>query len=297
MPVSTTADMAVVYGGDSQHFLHVLDYLFVPAIEKAGYEPIKPVMSGADVIQAEIVRNLETADLVLCDITAHNPNVFFELGIRTSLDRPVALVRDSVTERLPFDTGIMNTHTYDAGLYPWRLSSEIEALADHIVKSAERSKGSNPLWKYFGLTQRAEPQSDGPGDPVLDKLDLLLAEVHASRARERGSIQQDERRLKVPPVGGLPRLKDYLPTPGVEGTIPVILSTDEAVDLALELAKIAAEVRARMQVVDVGPGEWVIDARPFRFDTVKDRMEERARRDGIQLQFIPLASQETNENS
>ena len=44
-------------------------------------------MTGADLIHAQIVKNLQFADVVLCDVSTHNPNVFFELGIRTALNR------------------------------------------------------------------------------------------------------------------------------------------------------------------------------------------------------------------
>lgn len=93
MPISTPKLLAETYK-DPDHFSHVLKYLFTPALEMANYEVIPPAAAGADVIHASIIKNLEEADLVLCDISALNPNVFFELGVRTSLDRPVALVRD-----------------------------------------------------------------------------------------------------------------------------------------------------------------------------------------------------------
>lgn len=40
---------------------------------------------------------VEEADMVLCDMSRLNANVFFELGIRTALDRPAALVKDDQT--------------------------------------------------------------------------------------------------------------------------------------------------------------------------------------------------------
>src|SRR5690348_13500864 len=113
MPISMLDIYADIYD-DPEHFKHVLDYLFIPALKAAGYEAVPPSITGSDLIQAEIISNLETCDLVLCDISTLNPNVFFELGIRTSLDRPAALVRDNFTIQIPFDTGSINTHTYDA---------------------------------------------------------------------------------------------------------------------------------------------------------------------------------------
>jgi hypothetical protein len=182
MPIATPPEAVERYGGDGSHFVHVLEHLFVPAIEKAGYEAIEPSAQGGDLIQAEIVRNLETADVVLCDISGLNPNVFFELGIRTALDRTTCIVRDEHTQRIPFDTGIINTHTYRAGLHPWQLEAEIEALSTHLTTTAQRAEGRNALWGYFGLTQRGTDAADAVGgDPQQAKLQLILDEVQQLR--------------------------------------------------------------------------------------------------------------------
>ena len=55
MPIATPKDEASQYAGDDTHFVHVLDHLFVPAIEKAELTPLKPIMTGADLIHAEII--------------------------------------------------------------------------------------------------------------------------------------------------------------------------------------------------------------------------------------------------
>jgi hypothetical protein len=174
MPISMPDIYADRYN-DQEHFKHVLDYLFIPALEAAGYETVPPTIAGSDLIHAEIIGNLETCDLVLCDISTLNPNVFFELGIRTSLDRPAALVRDNFTAQIPFDTGSINTHMYDASLRPWKLPSEVQTLTLHIQEVTARSDNRNALWRYFGLTQRASPAEIR--NPTEAKLDLLIDEV------------------------------------------------------------------------------------------------------------------------
>jgi hypothetical protein len=174
MPISMPEIYADRYN-DPEHFKHVLDYLFAPALAAAGYEAIPPAVVGSEVIHAEIIQNLETCDMVLCDISTLNANVFFELGIRTSLDRPTILVRDELTTQIPFDTGSINTYTYNASLQPWTLSNDAEALTLHIQMTAAKSDGRNGLWRYFGLTQRAAPAE--VSDPVQAKLDFLIGEV------------------------------------------------------------------------------------------------------------------------
>jgi hypothetical protein len=187
MPVTTPNNYAEKLG-DANHFRHVLDHLFTPALNNAGYRVIAPTSRGAQLIHAEIIKNLEQTNLVLCDLSSLNANVFFELGIRTSLDRPVVLVKDRTTERIPFDLNAINTHTYDESLAAWTLTDEINQLTEHI-KAVDTSTGSgNNMWHYFGLTKRATP-AEVTGNPTAAKLDLLLAEVTALKAQ--GAQRED----------------------------------------------------------------------------------------------------------
>lgn len=180
MPVSTSSEHARLYG-DEAHFHHVLVHLMVPAVEKAGYEAITLVAEGADLIHAEIIRNLETADMVLCDISTLNPNVFFEFGVRTAVDKPVCVVMDTLTDRIPFDTSIINVHSYDPSLAPWLLEDQLNLLASHLQASAQRSDGRNKLWSYFGLTTKGAFKE---GESSLEeKVDLLLLQVQGLESR------------------------------------------------------------------------------------------------------------------
>ena len=187
MPVTTPAELIEVYGGDANHFAHVLTHLFSPAIEQTGYTPIPPVAAGADLIQAEIIRQLESSDLVLCDMSSLNPNVFFELGIRTAVDKPLCLVKDDLTMSVPFDTGVINFHTYHHSLAPWVLPDEIQRLSDHLLATINRSDGRNNLWRYFGLTTRASFDVGLAGESSLEeKVDLILLQLEGGRALESG---------------------------------------------------------------------------------------------------------------
>src|SRR5689334_12794124 len=104
MPISVPKSIGGKY--EDNHFIHVYNHLFAPAISELGYEPIGPASKGSEIIQADIVRNLHAAALVLCDLSTLNANVFFEFGIGTALDKPVCLVADSATPEFPFDTAI-----------------------------------------------------------------------------------------------------------------------------------------------------------------------------------------------
>ena len=185
MPITTPLRLVDTYRGDIDHFSHVLEHLFAPAIEAADYEVVRPATQGADLIHAEIIRKLEESDLVLCDMSSLNANVFFELGIRTALDRPVCMVCDEETERVPFDTSIVNFHRYNASLEPWTLTKEVDDLTEHIRRTADGGE-RNSLWRYFGLTQRGtdavkSAAADDPMDLVLSELQALRRDVTSPR--------------------------------------------------------------------------------------------------------------------
>lgn len=195
MPITTHEHEIERYNGDAAHWHHVMETIFVKAIEAAGFEAIRPVTSGSHMIHGQIIRHLSTADLVLCDLSAHNPNVFFELGVRTSLNLPIALVRDEHTD-LPFDTSGINTHTYSSTLHGWEIEAQIADLTKHLHACVESSAGANPLWKHFGLTiTAAEPASQTTSSDA--KIELIWEGMNDLRKQLEGERADRKRRLVV----------------------------------------------------------------------------------------------------
>lgn len=199
MPISTRPNEAETYG-DESHWAHVMESLFVVAIEAAGFRPIRPIAQGSHLIHGSIIRHLSQADLVLCDLSTHNPNVFFELGVRTSLNLPIALVRDEHTD-LPFDTAGINTHRYDSNLRGWEIVAQQSALAQHIRDSVSSCSGANPLWRQFGLTIRAQ-EPDAEESPLAARLDLLtdrvfMLQTSMEHERQAAEMRADELSMRA----------------------------------------------------------------------------------------------------
>lgn len=178
MPVTTSDEHAKIYD-DPEHWAHVQDHVFVPAVEAAGFTPVLPVSQGSSLIHADIVRNLMTSDMALVDLSSHNPNVFFELGVRTAANRPIAVVRDDRTS-IPFDMSGVNMSRYKSRLNPWETDSEIENIRAHLLSAVETCNGSNPMWERFGLEFKAEQPStdESSGDA---KLDLMFEQFNELR--------------------------------------------------------------------------------------------------------------------
>lgn len=53
-------------------------------------------------ITEQIIRLISSADVIIADLTGHNPNVYYELGVAHSLRKPVVLLADG-TDSLTFD--------------------------------------------------------------------------------------------------------------------------------------------------------------------------------------------------
>ena len=179
MPISTPENWLIHYSNDKDHFEHVLEHLLIPSLEKVDLEPISPITKGSELIHGEIIKNIEIADLVICDMSTLNPNVFFELGIRTALNKTVCLIKDDVTPKIPFDTSIINNHEYLSALNPWTLDEEINAIANHIEESLERNEDTNSLWKYFSLSSTAHPVEPEKG--IDGRIDFLTMQIEALR--------------------------------------------------------------------------------------------------------------------
>jgi len=114
---------------------------------KVGYEVRRS--SGKGDILAEIVLNLDQADLVVADLTGLNPNVMYELGIRHGFTKKTILLTQDLAE-LPFD--LRNYHCVE---YKWKnkvdqlkLGRDIRATLADIAKSPDVRFG--PVHSHLG---------------------------------------------------------------------------------------------------------------------------------------------------
>lgn len=88
-------------------------YIINPACETCEFKPIRiDLLNEAGSITQAIVDYLEDADLVIADISEHNPNVFFEIGYRTRTKKPIIHLKRK-DEILPFDINTIRTFDYD----------------------------------------------------------------------------------------------------------------------------------------------------------------------------------------
>ena len=88
--------------------------VYKPAIEKAGLTPIRADndIFGAGKIIDQIWSGINSASVLVAELTTKNPNVFYELGIAHALRKPVVLV-SSNEDDVPFDLKHIRVIYYD----------------------------------------------------------------------------------------------------------------------------------------------------------------------------------------
>lgn len=84
------------------------------------------------VIIDDIWREINKAEIIIADITIHNANVFYELGIAHTLGKRVILIRKDDGQDAPFDIKLWRYYSYD--LSPIRVKEFKEQMTVLISK-------------------------------------------------------------------------------------------------------------------------------------------------------------------
>ena len=88
-------------------------HIIKPVCEKCGFAAQRvDEFNTSNSITQEILDALNDYDLVIADLTGHNPNVFFELGYRTKSQKPIIHLKRK-DETIPFDVSSIRTFEYD----------------------------------------------------------------------------------------------------------------------------------------------------------------------------------------
>jgi hypothetical protein len=133
-------------------FSEVLRSLITPAALDAGFTVETANKQGSDIIQSTIINDLLEADLVIADLTAHNPNVLFELGVRMAQDdKPVALIKSTGTGRIFDVDNMLRVFEYDRNLWLSTIEKDLPKLKEHI-KAAWDNREKN--MSYMKILRR-----------------------------------------------------------------------------------------------------------------------------------------------
>jgi hypothetical protein len=109
--------------------------IYKPAIEKAGLKPMRADADifGAGKIMDQVYAGINSAKVLVAELTKRNPNVFYELGLAHAMKKPVVLV-SSNEDDVPFDLHHIRVIYYDV-TDPFWGTKLLEKVAENILSA------------------------------------------------------------------------------------------------------------------------------------------------------------------
>lgn len=171
---------------------------FKPTVERFNYTCRRSTATRGSLIKG-IIQDLDSAWVVLADLTDRNANVFYELGVRHALQDRTILVAQR-REDIPSDLTSYANHVYD-----WKSEEGREAFASKMADlfadvDKDPDRADNPVSDFLDSVSRKVPELtpsvrlDGVEDrlqAVESSIRLLGAGPSRSEAREAISAVQD----------------------------------------------------------------------------------------------------------
>lgn len=129
----------------------VFKYIIDPVCDKCGFNAIRvDQLNKADSITQTIIDYLNNAELVIADMTEHNPNAFYEMGFRACTGKPMINLKEKGVP-IPFDISTMRAFDYDL--------SDLDSV-DEVKKRLEQTIRS------FDIEELHQDYDDNNGDSV-----------------------------------------------------------------------------------------------------------------------------------
>lgn len=176
MPFSDSIDY------EPNHFTKVYEQIITPAIQKAGYEPVRIDQNKiSDQIIKKIFDEITEADMAICDLSTNNPNVLYELGLRHAFDKPVVLIRDNKTPNIFDIQGI--------SIVPYRSERLYDEVLEDVnqISSAIKANSSNKsgysivtlvkLSKATYNDEEIDNSKDGINTALLYQISAMLSSM------------------------------------------------------------------------------------------------------------------------
>lgn len=111
------------------------ELIYDPAIKKAGLRPVRAdddIFTTGKIID-QVWDGINSAKVLVAELTSRNPNVFYELGLAHALKKPVVLI-SSNEEDVPFDVRHIRVIYYDVNDPFWG-EKLIAKVAENILSA------------------------------------------------------------------------------------------------------------------------------------------------------------------
>lgn len=209
MPFGTKRVVGAKDGAPSEvNFDALWDRAYRPAIDDAGYTPVRADFDTGSVIVKDMVERLAYADLVIADVSLQNGNVYYEVGLRHAARATGCILFGADWSRQLFDIDQFTTVRYP--LPDGRVSDTDAAVIRAKVTEAIATLGASrtPWYEYVDDPQRGWSGGD---QTVFRKeaarLSAFQADLQAIRLEPDADERKHQIREKMETMKGTPALK------------------------------------------------------------------------------------------
>jgi hypothetical protein len=126
-----------------QIFKHIIE----PVVTENGYRCLRADhIPNPGLITSHVIEYLMSSDLVIADLSGHNPNVFYELAIRHAVQKPVIQLIES-NESIPFDIAGLRTIYVVTKEFDLDSIDKVKKEIDQQIKAMEeQDRVANPIF-------------------------------------------------------------------------------------------------------------------------------------------------------
>ena len=230
----------------------VLKHIITPAVKGCGYKAVRADMiSEPGNITRQIIQRLIEDDLVIADLTGHNPNVFYELAIRHMVKLPlVQIIKEG--ERIPFDVASSRTIQFnhedlDSAEYcRMEITRQIQSI------EMDPTKMDNPI--SIAIDTESLRQSGNPVEKGISEIMQLLLEIRTTQEETLEHITESGKDIDWADISAsfvvnqLVKIKEILALEkGVQITEVKLKEAnavlEEAIDACKELQQLLGEIQ------------------------------------------------------
>lgn len=192
----------------------LLDLVIKPIVADFGYTTVRAdKIPEPGRITSQVIEHLEQDELVIADLTGHNPNVFYELAVRHVTRKPIVMMIEQ-DQTVPFDVAPERTIRFT--LREIRSYERCKGELRAAVQACENGEytGDNPIASAMDLRTYRDS-----GDPaaesnaaIIEMLQRLRAEVAALGGKLSPHTDSLSPKLLLPDVVGEFERKQILET-------------------------------------------------------------------------------------
>lgn len=163
--------------GTAEHWLQVRKIINDALIDTGLKIKMVSESDEVNVIHQNIVANIYTNEIIVCDVSSRNPNVMFELGMRLTFDKPVVIIKDRETP-FSFDVGNIQHLEYPRTLNYVEIQKFQQDLKNKVLSTLEASKenGYSPFLKHYKITQVSKVETE-----VVGREDYMISAINELR--------------------------------------------------------------------------------------------------------------------